>query len=88
MTSVPVRSLTVSVSTPAECSEIDFFEAIEVHGHVADIAEQASTVTVGGEVDVLVGVGAVELQGIRTALSLDDVATVAGVPDERVVAVT
>ena len=38
------------------------------------------------EVEVLAASGAVEEERVRAALSLDDVAAVAGVPDERVVA--
>ena len=42
---------------------------------------------VGRDVDVLVDVGAVEQHRVGAALALDGVAAVAGVPDERVVAV-
>ena len=54
---------------------------------VADIAEQAHPRAIGRDVDVLVGVGAVEYQRVGAGLAFDGVAAVARVPDELVVAV-
>ena len=71
----------------AEGGDVDLLDAVDVHGHVADVAEQPQPGAVGRQVDVLVDVGAVELQGVGAALALDHVAAVAGVPHERVVAV-
>ena len=61
-------------------------DAVEVHGDVADVAEEPRPAAVGRDVDVLGDVGAVEQQRVGAGLALDDVAAVAGVPDERVVA--
>ena len=70
----------------AQGGDVDLLDAVDVHGHVADVAEQPQPAAVGREVDVLIGVGAVELQRVVAVLALDDVAAVAGVPHERVVA--
>ena len=58
----------------------------EVHRDVGDVAGEAHARAVGGDVDVLVDVGAVEQHRVGAGLALDDVAAVARVPDERVVA--
>ena len=70
----------------AEGVEVDLLDAVEVHGDVADVAEEPDPAAVGRDVDVLVGVGAVEEHRVGAALALDDVAAVARVPDEGVVA--
>src|SRR5690349_8937366 len=62
-------------------------DAVEVHGDVPDVTEQAHPRAIGRNVDVLVGVGAIELQPIVAALAFNDVAAIARVPDERVIAV-
>ena len=67
--------------------ELNVLDAVEVHGDVADVAEQPHPAAVGRDVDVLVGVGAVEHQRVGAGLAFDRVAAVAGVPDELVVAV-
>ena len=53
---------------------------------LADVAGEAHARAVGRDVDLLVDVGAVELQRVVAGLAFDDVAAVAGVPDEGVVA--
>src|SRR5262249_44334566 len=63
------------------------FDTIQVHRDVADVSGQQRARAVGGNGDGFGGGGAVELQRIVARLALDDVAAVAGVPDERVVAV-
>ena len=70
----------------AECFEVDPLDVVGVHGDVAEVAEEAEAVAVGGEVEVLAASGAVEQEPVRAALPLDGVAAVAGIPDERVVA--
>ena len=75
------------VSAPPSACDLDVLDAVEVHGDVADIAEQPHAAAIGRDVHVLVDVGAVEHQRIGAGLALDDVAAVARVPDERVVAV-
>ena len=70
----------------AEGDDVDLLDAVDVHGDVADVAGQPQPAAVGRQVDVLVDVGAVELQRVVAALALDRVAAVAGVPHERVVA--
>jgi hypothetical protein len=71
----------------AEGIEVDPLDAIKVHGDVADVAEQPHPLAVGRNVDALIGVGAVEDEGVEAGLTLDRVAAVARVPDEAVVAV-
>ncbi len=70
----------------AERLEVDPLDVVGVHGDVAQVAEEAEAVAVGGEVEVLGACGAVEQERVRAALALDDVTAVAGIPDERVVA--
>ncbi len=65
VTSVPVRSLTVIVVGAAEGVEVDLLDAVEVHGDVADVAGEPHALAVGGDVDVLVDVGAVEQHACR-----------------------
>ena len=77
----------MTVSAPPRRCELDLLDAVEVHGDVADVAEQARALAVGGDVDVFVDVGAVEHQRIGAGLALDHVAAVARIPDECVVAV-
>ena len=86
-TSVPVRSLTMMLSAPPRALNWMCLDAVEVHGDVADVAEQPHPSAIGRDVDVLVGVGAVEHERIGAGLTLDRVAAVARVPDEHVVAV-
>ena len=62
-------------------------DRVEVHGDVTDITEQPDVLTVGRDVDGLVGIGAVEHQRIGAGAAVDGVAAVAGVPDELVIAV-
>ncbi len=69
----------------AEGDDVDLLDAVGVHGHGADVAGQPQPAAVGGQVDVLVDAGAVELQGVVAVLALDHVAAVAGVPHEGVV---
>ena len=71
---------------PAEGVELDLLDAVEVHGDVADVAEEADARAVGGDVDVLADVGAVEQHLVGAVLALDGVAAVARVPLEDVVA--
>ena len=73
------------VSGAAQGRNVDLLDARYVHGHVADVAEHPQPAAVGGEVDVLTGIGAVELQRVFAVLALDGVAAVAGIPHERVI---
>ena len=52
----------------------------------ADVAGQPDPRAVGGDIDVLADVRAVELERVGTGLTFDDVAAVARIPDERVIA--
>ena len=70
----------------AQGVEVDLLEAVEVHRDVADIASEADAASVGRDVDVFIGVGAVEDHGVVAVLTLDDVGAVTGIPDEGVVA--
>ena len=71
----------------AQGVELDVLDAVEVHGDVGDVAGEPHPAAVGRDVDVLGDVGAVEQQRVGAGLALDDVAAVARVPDEGVVAV-
>ena len=70
----------------AQGVEVDPLDAVEVHRDVADVAGEPDATAVGGDVDLLVDVGAVEEHRVVAGLALDGVAAVAGVPDEGVVA--
>jgi hypothetical protein len=68
--------------------KVDPFDAVEVHGDVGDVAGEAHPLAVGRDVDGLGDIRAVEQQGVEAGLTIDRVASVARVPDERVVART
>src|SRR3981189_1533712 len=68
--------------------QVDPLDSADVHDDVAHIADQPQTRAVGGEVNLFAGVRAVELQGVRASLTLDDVTAIAWVPDEHIVAGT
>ena len=70
----------------AEGVEVDALDVVEVHRHVGDVAEEPDAPAVGGDVDVLGDVGAVEQHRVEAGLALERVVVVARVPDERVVA--
>ena len=70
----------------AERVQVDVLDAVDVHRDVADVAEEPEPAAVRRQVEVLVGVGAVEDHRVGAVLALDDVAAVARVPDEGVVA--
>ena len=70
----------------AQSGDVDLFDAVDVHRDAADVAGQPQPAAIGREVDVFVDVGAVEQHRVDAALTFDDVAAVAGVPHERVVA--
>src|SRR5262249_10240709 len=74
------------VVDPALGGEVDPLEAVEVHRDAGHVAGEQHPAAVGGDVDLLGDVGAVELQRVGAGLALDDVGAVARVPDERVVA--
>ena len=59
-------------------------DAGEVHGDGGDVASEAHARAVGGHVDLLGGVGAVEVHDVLAALALDGVAAVARIPLEVV----
>jgi hypothetical protein len=87
LASVPVRSLTVDGVGAAGGVEADALDVVEVEHDVGDVAGEAHVPAVGGDVDRLVGAAAVEVEQVVSGLSLDDVAPVAGIPLEAVVAV-
>ena len=78
---------TVTVSAPPSAASWMAPTPLRVHGDVADVAEQPHPLAIGGDVEFLADVGAVEHQRVGAALAFDDVAAVAGIPDETVVAV-
>ena len=70
----------------AERAEVDRLDVVHVHRDVRHVAEEAQPLAVGGHVDALGDVGAVEQQRVDAGLAFDGVAAVARIPDERVVA--
>ena len=86
LTPVPLRSLTVIVSVPPRALKSTRLDARCVHGDVAGVAEELEPASVGGDVDLFGCCGAVEDHPVVAVLALDDVAAVARIPDERVVA--
>ena len=72
----------------AERVEVDPLDADGVHRDGAGVAEEPEPVAVGGQVDVLGAVGAVEEHRVGAGMAFDGVAAVARIPDERVVAGT
>ena len=66
--------------------ELDGLDVVDVHDDVADVAGEEQALAVGQELEVLAGVVAVEEQGVGAVLALDDVAAVARIPLEYVVA--
>ena len=88
LTPVPVRSLTLIVVGAAEGVEGDGLDAGGVHRDVAGVAEELEPASVGGDVDLFGRCCAVEDHRVVAVLALEDVAAVARIPDERVVAGT
>jgi hypothetical protein len=60
--------------------------AVQVHRDGRDIAREDRVRAVGRDVDVLANVGAVELQRVGAGAAFDDIAAIARVPSEHVVA--
>src|SRR5262249_46514566 len=70
----------------AQGVNLDVLDTVEVHGDGADVAGEAHPLTGGLDVELLVDVRAIEHERIDAIRALDDVAAVARVPDEQVVA--
>ncbi len=60
-------------------------DAVEVHGHGTDVAGEAHAAAIRRDAHGLVDVGPVEHQRVGAVLAFDDIATIARIPDERVV---
>ena len=86
-TLVPERSLTVIVSAPLNAAIWIFSMPLRSIADRADITEQRRAAAVGRDIDALADVGAVKNERVGTRSALDHVAAVAGIPDERIVAV-
>src|SRR5436190_3877634 len=71
----------------AQGGEPDLLDAAEVHDDGTDVAKQPGARAVRRDVEELVDIGAVEDKRVGAALTLDDVAAIARIPDERVIAV-
>src|SRR4051794_24578416 len=70
----------------AEDPQMDQFDAFEIHGDAVDIAGEAHASTVGGDIDVLGYVDAVEIEPVDAVLALDGVVRVTLIPLKDVVA--
>ena len=69
----------------AEGGDVDLIDVVEVHDDAADVAREPHAPAAGGDVELLVGAGAVERHRVLAGLALDRVAAVARVPDEAVI---
>src|SRR5262249_5098908 len=58
----------------AQRIEVDGLDVIEVHRDVGDVAEKTNPVVVGGDVDGLADIGAVEQQRVAAGSAFNDVA--------------
>src|SRR5262249_5300018 len=63
----------------AQGSKVHPLDLVGVHRDVGDVAGEPQPRAVGGDVDLLSDVGAVELHRVGAGLALDDVVAVAGV---------
>ena len=82
----PAHVADIDVVSAAERVEVDALDVIQIHRDGRHVAEEADARAIGGDVDVLGDVGAVEQQRVDAVLTLDDVAAVARIPLEDVVA--
>ena len=72
--------------SPAEGLEVDGLDAREIHRHVADVSEEPNSVAVGRHMDLLGNIRPDELHRVVAVPAFDDVASVARIPGEGVVA--
>ncbi len=86
VTSVPVRSLIVDRVGTAERVHVQGLDVVGVHVDLAEVAGELEATGVGRRGEDLGPGRAVEEQRVLVAVALDDVAAVAGVPGEGVVA--
>ena len=70
----------------AQRIDVDALDVVEVHDDVAEIAGEADASAVGRDLEDFSPAAAVEEQRVGAVLALDDVAAVAGIPLEDVVA--
>ena len=70
----------------AQCVHVDRFDVVEVHDDGADVAGEPHPAAVGGRLEDLGGAAAVEQHAVGAGLSFHDVAAVARIPLEDVVA--
>ena len=85
-TSVAVKSLITNVVDPAECAQFDALDVVEVHGDVRDVAREQRASAVGGNVEALADIRAVEEHRVGSVLAFDHVAAIARIPLEHVIA--
>ena len=84
----PGRVVHDRVVGPAERLDVDELGVVQVHRDRALSAEEPEAVAVGRDVEVLGHAGPVEEHRVGAVLTFDDVAAVARIPDEGVVAGT
>src|SRR5262249_40424948 len=82
----PAEIVDYDVVRAAEGLQVDQLDAVEVHGDVVDVAGEAHASTVGGYIDVLGDVDAVEVEPVDAVLTVDGIVAVALIPLEDVVA--
>src|SRR5262249_58937615 len=66
--------------------ELDALDLVEVHDDVADVAGEQHPLAVSRDDEILVDVGATEAERVEAVPAVDDIAAVAGIPEERIVA--
>src|SRR5262249_34915698 len=67
--------------------EVDGFDIVGIHRDVGHVAEERGMRTIRRDRDVLGDIGAIELQYVAAPLAVNDIAAVARVPGEHVIAV-
>src|SRR4051794_7017989 len=76
------------VVSAAPRGELDALDTVQVHRDTADVTGERGPRAVGGDLDLLGDIGAVEEERVGAVLTIDAVAAVARIPDERVIAGT
>ena len=88
LTAVPVRSLTLMLSTPPSVASWIFSTPSMSMTILPTLRNSRARWPLAEMSMTLVDIGAIEDQRIGAGLALNDIAAVAGIPDERVVTVT
>src|SRR5215472_15079718 len=66
--------------------ELNALDAIEVHRDIGDVAEERRVGAIGRDGDIFDDVGTAKVERIEAAPAIDDIAAVAWIPDEDIIA--